>query len=156
MTLVKLIYVSCVAKPIGPRDISRILASSQLYNGAHAITGMLCHGGNRFIQYLEGEREAVNELYARIMADDRHKKLMLLEYRAIRQRLFKDWSMGFVGAESAVMKKVDRVGIMDGFNVEILTAEQSVVLIKKLKRHLAPQYVVVPQTKKLAPTKKRS
>lgn len=141
MTLVKLIYVSFAAKPIGPADISRILESSQRFNAANAISGMLCYGDDRFIQYLEGEREAVNELYARIMADTRHRKLLLLEYRSIRKRLFKDWSMGFVEADSATLK-ISGGKALEGFQVETLTAEQSVSLIKKLKKNLAPQYIV--------------
>lgn len=45
---------------------------------APRITGALCHGWGRHLQVREGERGAVNTLYARISAGRRHRDLMLL------------------------------------------------------------------------------
>ena len=44
------------------------------------ITGVLCHGGDVFMQVLEGGRDAVNALYNKIVRDARHHDVALLHY----------------------------------------------------------------------------
>ena len=45
---------------------------------------------------LEGERSAVNRLYARILADPRHTDIEMLYLEEITQRRYPDWSMALV------------------------------------------------------------
>jgi hypothetical protein len=45
---------------------------------------------------LEGERSKVNRLYARILADQRHKDVELLHFEEISDRRFGAWSMAHV------------------------------------------------------------
>jgi hypothetical protein len=48
------------------------------------------------LQVLEGQRSAVNRLYARILADRRHKDVELLIYEEISERRFGQWAMAHV------------------------------------------------------------
>lgn len=56
---------------------------------------MLVFVRDRFIQVLEGEQKAVEELYDRIKKDNRHKKIQILLEGHLPSRLFGNWSMGF-------------------------------------------------------------
>jgi hypothetical protein len=73
-----------------------ILQTAQSHNANSGITGVLCQGQGLFLQVLEGERSQVNQLYARIVQDQRHKNVELLLLEEITQRRFGDWSMAHV------------------------------------------------------------
>jgi hypothetical protein len=96
--LIQLTYASRTTSSLGPMDVKDILASSARNNGAAGITGALCLSNGIFLQQLEGERQAVNDLYHRILADKRHKQPAVLDFAEIVARRFTGWSMGLVAA----------------------------------------------------------
>jgi hypothetical protein len=96
MNMVRLIYVSRFAPGIGTPDINDILQASRENNKEKDVTGILCYAPGVFLQCLEGPRPAVNQLYRRIAADDRHKDVTMLEYADTDERAFGKWSMAYV------------------------------------------------------------
>lgn len=94
--LVRLLYASRAAQPIGEAELGAILKQSREHNPAEGLTGLLCYNDGVFIQMLEGGRNAVNGRYKRIVEDPRHKDVILLSYEEIRERQFAGWSMGQV------------------------------------------------------------
>jgi hypothetical protein len=52
-----------------------------------------------FLQALEGERDVVNALYNRIVADPRHERCEILRYGRIATRRFDQWKMKLVGLD---------------------------------------------------------
>ncbi len=95
--LVRLLYASRSASPVTDDVIGSILAQSRKNNPEHGVTGVLCvcHG-DVFIQVLEGGREEVNRIYSKVLRDDRHSDVTLLDYAEINQRRFGSWRMGRV------------------------------------------------------------
>ncbi|MBH1957367.1 BLUF domain-containing protein [Polaromonas sp.] len=93
--LVRLLYASR-AVDSSTEAIASILAHSRQYNPALGITGILCYGGDVFLQAIEGGRMAVSELYGHIQRDPRHKDVVLLDYEEISERRFGGWTMGTV------------------------------------------------------------
>ena len=96
-----LLYRSAAACSITEADIDGIREAARERNGLWGVTGVLLCGtrGDGFVQWLEGERETVLDLYAHIQADPRHTALgviasgdALLDVTA-GQRLFDDWEM---------------------------------------------------------------
>jgi hypothetical protein len=77
--------------------IQNILDQSGRHNVDAGITGVLCvcHG-DIFMQVLEGGREEVNQLYAKLVRDARHTDVTLLDYAEISERRFSSWRMGRV------------------------------------------------------------
>ena len=94
--LVRLLYASRAAEAVTQELIEAILQSSRKHNPALGITGVLCYGGDVYMQVLEGGREAVNELYNKIVRDTRHREVMLLHYAEVPERHFAGWTMGQV------------------------------------------------------------
>ncbi len=72
--LVRLLYASRAATPVTQEIIESILQQSRAHNPGLGITGVLCHGGDVFVQALEGGRDAVNALYNMIVRDARHAR----------------------------------------------------------------------------------
>ena len=94
--LVRLLYASRASEAMTQATIDSILQQSREHNPAAGITGILCFGGDVYIQVLEGGRSAVNALYNRIVADSRHREVMLLHYEEVGERRFAAWTMGQV------------------------------------------------------------
>ena len=93
---VRALYVSRAVGPQTTTVTGSILLTAQAYNQTHGISGVLCQGQGLYLQVLEGERSAINRLYARIVADARHNDVELLHYEEITVRRFAKWSMAFV------------------------------------------------------------
>jgi Sensors of blue-light using FAD len=91
--LIRLIYASR-AKNLGPMDVKHILSSSQKNNASIGVTGALSISNGIFLQCLEGERQAVNALYHRILLDPRHTDPAILDFQEIHKRDFAGWRMG--------------------------------------------------------------
>lgn len=92
--LVRLIYASRASAPITHETVEAILASSRKHNPQHGITGVLCYSEAVFVQVLEGGRDKVNQVYAQLQRDERHRDLTLLAYEAIDERQYSSWTMG--------------------------------------------------------------
>lgn len=96
MFLTRLIYVSTITDNFGSSSLEDILKIGRANNSNNGITGMLCFKNKFFIQCLEGSRTAVNATYNRIIKDQRHCNVILLEYSPIEVREFNDWCMGYI------------------------------------------------------------
>lgn len=118
--LVRLLYASRAAEPVTAELLHAILRQSRQHNPAQGITGVLCCSGNVFLQVLEGGRSAVNRLYARLVADARHRDIELLAYESIVERRFAGWSMGQVQLSRlnpALLLKYSATASLDPFTV---------------------------------------
>ena len=97
---VRLLYVSRAVGPQTTTVTSSILLTARAHNAQHGIGGVLLQGQGLYLQVLEGERLAVNRLYARIVADLRHQDVVLLHLEEITQRRFASWSMAHVDLQA--------------------------------------------------------
>lgn len=75
--------------------VHRILTASRRANSLSFITGLLVVGGERYLQVIEGPDQAVETLYRKIEADDRHMAVASFCRRQISERSFRSWSMAF-------------------------------------------------------------
>lgn len=117
MSLVRLAYASEATfneKPVEQGvepNVARILMTSRKNNAKAQIVGGLYYGDGCFFQYLEGEEDAVKEVYERICRDDRHRKVTTLIEEPLPERTFTNWSMKYVPLSSDVQKFLDQHGM---------------------------------------------
>lgn len=97
--LVRCLYASRVKITLTPGLLSDILDQSRRNNPPRGITGLLCYTQEVFVQVLEGSREEVSGLLARLMQDSRHKDVTILLFEEIAERTFSGWSMGQVNID---------------------------------------------------------
>ncbi len=69
------------------------------------ISGAMVFRRNHFLQALEGPIQNVNELYKRIMNDNRHSDLVLISCERIFVRAFQNWGMQYYDGESPPKSK---------------------------------------------------
>lgn len=95
MSLYSLVYVSYATHPMTDDELRDLLDVSRRNNARLNITGMLLYRDGFFIQALEGERQAVEDLYERIKQDERHNNVLRVYAHEVTARSFGAWSMGF-------------------------------------------------------------
>jgi hypothetical protein len=102
-TTTQLIYWSRTTPGEDPSkvDLRELLAAARAHNARTAITGALISGPDYFAQVLEGPPEVVHPLFERIQQDTRHHDVLALPERAVTERTFPDWSMGFAANENS-------------------------------------------------------
>lgn len=88
-------YVSTAVDAFDETRLAHLLAQSRASNHDHDLTGMLLFRRGRFFQVLEGPRDAVDELMARIRRDPRHARVRVLLTEQIDERRFSEWTMGY-------------------------------------------------------------
>jgi hypothetical protein len=94
--LIRTLYVSRSVGPQTSTVTAQILATAQSKNKQLGITGVLCQGQGLYLQVLEGERAAVQGLYARLVVDRRHQDVQMLLLEEPTQRRYPNWSMAHV------------------------------------------------------------
>lgn len=100
--LLRLTYVSKAALPVDRVALKALLEVCHDNNTALGITGVLCAGRGYFLQTLEGPEDSVIKMYARILNDERHEQVSLLDIGLIDVPMFAQWAMGFIDGETAV------------------------------------------------------
>ncbi|SNT70316.1 BLUF domain-containing protein [Psychrobacter sp. LV10R520-6] len=93
--LYQLVYISRITSTglSGASTLNDIAKISVKNNKADDITGVLCYGNGYFFQCIEGSEQALTNLKNRLLLDDRHKYLQILEFSEIDKRRFTRWSM---------------------------------------------------------------
>ena len=98
--LFHLSYCSRAAPGLTDADVDRIVEVAQRHNPAQHITGLLTFGAGVFFQWLEGPRDAVLALMAKLQSDSRHDNVVTLaESEEVRERIFPAWDMERVSPE---------------------------------------------------------
>ncbi|MHA7812335.1 MAG: BLUF domain-containing protein [Phycisphaerales bacterium] len=89
-----MIYVSKRAEGITDQVvIDEIVLPAGIKNRRLEITGCLWFSRKRFLQILEGPREAVEDVYSTILRDDRHHTITTVSSSPITNRSFARWGM---------------------------------------------------------------
>jgi hypothetical protein len=88
-------YVSSAVNLFNDSELNDLLEKSRKRNHAAGITGMLLYKDGDFMQFIEGPKESVDALLARIRLDPRHRGIIVLLQEEQHERQFADWSMGF-------------------------------------------------------------
>ena len=92
----QIVYTSSANRDFSAADLNTLLRTARARNKALGVTGTMIFHDGIFLQALEGEDRAVNEVFARIRIDPRHGELAMLHRGSgADQRVFGDWPMAF-------------------------------------------------------------
>ena len=93
-----LTYSSQALTDFDDESLLELADNSAARNEPLGITGYLYYRDGHFIQYLEGEQKAVEELMARIASDPRHTILSEVPLPPQPSAIFPHWYMRFLGS----------------------------------------------------------
>ena len=125
--LIRLVYASTAQSGVDLNEFKRILLQAQTNNHRRDLTGMLAFNSKIFLQALEGSRDEINDLYARLMRDPRHKTVTLLNYKEIEERHWANWSMGFAAPNTdnrALFLKYSQQSVFNPYNMKADAVEK--------------------------------
>ena len=98
---------------------------------------MLCFNRNYFLQCLEGSRKNVNDLFFKILKDNRHSEIMILDYQELIHRNYEKWSMGYVSEIEKINKIVLKYSRTDEFNPYEFTGDTAFHFLLELSESLS-------------------
>ena len=125
--LIRLIYASTAQDGVDLNEFKRILLQAQTNNHRRDLTGMLAFNSKIFLQALEGARDQVNELYAKLIRDPRHHGVTMLGYKEIEERHWASWSMGFAAPNSdnrALFLKYSQQSVFNPYGMKAEATEK--------------------------------
>lgn len=107
----RLIYFSKSTTVCLPGDIPDILSVSRDRNAANHVTGILLFMDGVFMQVLEGSEEALYATMNRIKTDIRHDEVYIFSDEEVDERVFGEWTMGFLSAKASAL--LEAAGLRD-------------------------------------------
>lgn len=115
--LFQLVYTSKRKPDCSDSEIDKILASCKKNNPAKNITGVLLYTDDMFVQYLEGGRQEILDLYDAIKEDSRHERSVMISYGPLEERTFPNW---YMGAKTLAQNDID-------FHTEITSEDKKLL-----------------------------
>lgn len=103
--MLRITYTSTATNVITPQAVIELLDAARRNNSAMGVTGLLYYASGQFAQCLEGEKDAVEAIYAKIEEDKRHYNLVATR-QPMLERAFHDWSMAFIDTSTAEVARI--------------------------------------------------
>ncbi|KMS57543.1 blue-light sensor BLUF [Sphingobium cupriresistens LL01] len=95
MSLYQIMYISTVVGTVTSQQCAAMAQMSAINNRRNDVTGLLLFNSRRFLQVLEGPKDAVDRIFTRIHADPRHRAVVKLREGPIDAREFGEWAMAY-------------------------------------------------------------
>lgn len=136
MYLFRLVYYSRNAikdlgRPIAA-EMKGIMSVSNMNNPPAGITGALVFNDHYFAQILEGDRKSVTSTFCRLVGDDRHTDIVILDAQPVDNRLFDGWAMAYAGHSPDVDRIYLKYSTAIGFAPSKMTADSLCNLVADL------------------------
>ena len=125
-------HVIYASKPTFFSDtiLKKILRSSRKNNVAWGVSGNLICRSDLFFQILEGPPEAIDNLYEKILTDNRHLEIQKLRDKITGRRLFASWAMKFDPYKNWMWTKDE----VKGGALKRLCSDDALAVFEKLAR----------------------
>lgn len=130
--ILRLTYISRYNTHNANVEVARILAQAQRNNERNGITGVLVLNHNYFLQSVEGSRPLINELLRKLVKDDRHFSLQVIECREIEQRRWSKWSMKYLTLNDQDKEYVLKFSAGTDFNPYLMNTSQIMMFVDTL------------------------
>lgn len=134
LNLCRLVYYSSASPELTDKDLDAILEEAIAGNELRGVTGLLAYDDFHFMQVLEGNEDAVNNLYFRIAQDLRHYDVKLIHYQKAEERHFQDWAMALAKLPEVPGRYIDK--LYGGFEPQLFSAEDALKYFDMLRHYL--------------------
>ncbi len=106
MPLHAIAYVSHAREDLADIELDELLADATVFNRVAGVTGVLLFDGVRFLQYLEGPRDGLQSVHARILNASRHHRVCELAAGPLQSRRFPCWTMASRRVDPEVLSDI--------------------------------------------------
>lgn len=114
-------------------NIAQILEVARINNQKNNLVGALYYGNGCFFQCLEGTKQDIDVLYAKLLKDPRHKELKVLLSEPIEKSRFSSWEMKFatIDHEVRAFLREHHIHKFDPYQFDLDTTKQLVDMLQK-------------------------
>jgi hypothetical protein len=109
MSLTSVTYTSLARIDLQTSDLENIHTTARELNAIDGITGLLVFNGTHFLQIIEGEGSAIDDLVERLRRDPRHNGFEIRDRRRIEKPSFPEWSMELVRVNASYFQARDTI-----------------------------------------------
>lgn len=109
MRLKSLTYTSRARLDLSDGDLNDIHQTARHLNALDGVTGLLLFDGSRFLQIIEGDEGAIDNLVERLRMDPRHSAFEVRDERFVERRSFEHWSMELLRVSRGYIAARDEV-----------------------------------------------
>ena len=88
-------YLSKQSDVLDKPELERLFDFILQINPSLNITGALLYNNSFFLQVLEGSKNTVKEIFAKIRKDKRHKDILMIFDQKIEHRIFQNYEANF-------------------------------------------------------------
>lgn len=131
--LTRLTYASRASANLDEREFKMILAKAQKNNALAGITGMLYFNKQFFLQTIEGPRSLINNLLNKLVSDNRHYDLQIIEATEIQQREWGAWAMSYATPSKKNNAVYMRYSNTASFNPYLLSASSALSFLREMR-----------------------
>lgn len=104
-----IVYFSNWREPFQEKDLIATLEQSRQKNAVEGITSVTLYVRGNIIQVLEGHKEAVEALFARIEQDSQHSNVDKVLSRPIQKRLFTGSTLAYETITTSQLEELKKV-----------------------------------------------
>lgn len=115
-------------------EVTRILAQAHKNNQRNGITGALVISGDYFLQSIEGPRPVINELLSKLLKDERHFSLQVIECSEVEHRRWGKWSMKHLSLSDQDREYVRKFSAGTNLDPYLINSAQIIDFIEILSR----------------------
>lgn len=130
--ILRLTYVSRHSPHNSNIEVTRILAQTRRNNERDGITGALVINDDYFLQSIEGSRPAINALLRKLVNDDRHFALQVIECSEVEERIWSKWSMKHLSARDQDKEYIRKYSAGTAFDPYLMSTSQILKFIETL------------------------
>jgi hypothetical protein len=103
---------------------------ARYWNETHAVTSAMVSGPVHVLQVIEGRRRVINDLFARITRDPRHRDVEVLESGPVDERQFAPWSFVHVDIDVLADHVVRRYSPGVEFDPSLMTPATALLFLR--------------------------
>lgn len=150
--ILRLTYISRYNDDNENGEVTRILTQAQENNARNGITGALVFNHNYFLQSIEGARPVINALLRKLVKDNRHYALQIVECCEVDERRWNQWSMKYLTPTEENRSQSLKYSTGTEFNPYLMSTNQIMMLIDSLatvqEREKQRKEIAAPARKK--------
>lgn len=128
----RLIYSSIASDDADFDTVGEILTYAVKRNKEKSITGMMIYDGHSFLQCIEGDDLAIDELWEKLNTDQRHHFLHINGEEHDEKRLFSNWNMGYMNNSHEIQEMILKVTGRESASFETLSYPHAKLLLLQL------------------------
>jgi len=133
--MIRLIYVSSAYKLLSTNELSDLLSISVKNNALRNISGFLIYSDGNFIQVLEGHEADVEFFFKKILNDNRHHDVIIIDRSYIVHRDFESWFMGFKVLEHDEIAQITGYSTISNLKSLAMNGDALDILLQFLKNN---------------------